>query len=123
LLIAKIYANQGRLTDAREIGAKAIEENKFEPRYYYFLATVCQELGDNEEAIRLLKQSLYLDHNFILAYFQLANLVKNKIESRKYLTNTLSLLKDQPQENIIPGSDGLTAGHLHQLAKKMFAVN
>ncbi|MCK5611346.1 tetratricopeptide repeat protein [Candidatus Pacearchaeota archaeon] len=122
-LMAKIYANQGRLSDAREIGEKAIEENKLEPGYYYFLATVCQELGDDDEAVKLLKQSLYLEHNFILAYFQLANLVKNKAESRKYLTNTLSLLKNHPHEKIIPDSGGLTAGHLRQLAEKMLDVN
>jgi len=118
-LLAKVHANQGNLDEARDLGQQAIAMDKLNTDYYYFLATVCQEQGENQEAVRLLKQSLYLNHDFVLAHFQLASLVTDQTEAKKYLKNTLSLLSSLPSEEVLPGSDGLTVGRLRETAQSM----
>ena len=118
-LLAKIHANQGNLTEARNLGEQAIAMDKLNTGYYHFLATVCQEQGEKQEAVRLLKQSLYLDHDFVLAHFQLASLVTDQIEAKKYLKNTLSLLNSLPSDAVLPGSEGLTVGRLRETAQSM----
>jgi len=118
-LLAEIHANEGNLEEARNLGEQAIAMDKLNTGYYYFLATVCQEQGDNQEAVRLLKQSLYLDHDFVLAHFQLASLVTDRTEAKKYLKNTLSLLSSLSSDELIPGSGGLTAGRLRETAQSM----
>jgi chemotaxis protein methyltransferase CheR len=118
-LLAKTHANQGNLTEARNLGEQAIAMDKLNTDYYHFLATVCQEQGEKQEAVRLLKQSLYLDHDFVLAHFQLAGLVNDQIEAKKYLKNTLSLLSSLPPDAVLPGSEGLTVGHLRETAQSM----
>lgn len=118
-LLAKVHANQGNLVKARSLGEQAIAKDKLNTGYYYFLATVCQEQGENQEAVRLLKQSLYLDHDFVLAHFQLASLVTDQAEAKKYLKNTLSLLSYLPSDKVLPNSDGLTAGRLRETAQLM----
>ena len=118
-LLAKIHANQGNLTEARNLGEQVIAMDKLNTGYYHFLATVCQEQGEKQEAVRLLKQSLYLDHDFVLAHFQLASLVTDQIEAKKYLKNTISLLSSLPSDAVLPGSEGLTVGRLRETAQSM----
>jgi chemotaxis protein methyltransferase CheR len=118
-LLARVHANEGKLAEARSLGEQAIAQDKLNTGYYYFLATVCQEQGEKQEAVRLLKQSLYLDHDFVLAHFQLASLVTDQAEAKKYLKNTLSLLSSLPSDEVLSGSDGLTAGRLRETTQSM----
>jgi chemotaxis protein methyltransferase CheR len=118
-LLAKVYANEGNLAEARNLGEQAIAQDKLNPATYYFLASVCQEQGDHGESVRLLKQSLFLDHDFILAHFHLASLVPNRTEAKKHLKNTQALLTGRNAEEVLPGSDGLTAGRLLETVRAM----
>ena len=118
-LLAKVYANQGNLSEARNLGEQAIVKDKLNPAVYFFLASVCQEQGDHAESVRLLKQSLYLDHDFVLAHFHLASLVANPAEAKKHLKNTLSLLTTRTADEVLPGSDGLTVGRLLETVQSM----
>lgn len=118
-LLAKVYANQGNLSEARNLGEEAILKDKLNPAAYYFLASVCQEQGDHGESVRLLKKSLYLDHEFVLAHFHLASLVPNQAEARKHLKNTFSLLNNRTADEVLPGSDGLTVGRLLETVRSM----
>ncbi|MEW6519331.1 MAG: CheR family methyltransferase [Thermodesulfobacteriota bacterium] len=120
-LLARTHANQGNLTEARNLGEQVIALDRLNTGYYYFLATVCQEQGEKLQAIRLLKQSLYLEHDFVLAHFQLAGLVTDQAEARKYLKNTLSLLSSLPADEVLAGSEGLTVGRLRETAQSMLA--
>ncbi len=60
-LLARAYANQGKLTEALEWCEKAIVADKLNPGFYYLCATILQEQGQVEEAVKSLKQALYLD--------------------------------------------------------------
>lgn len=116
--LARVCANQGKLNEALEWCEKAICADKLEPGLYYLLATILQEQDQVEEAIVALKRALYLDQNFVLAYFALGNITMqqgNSLESEKHYRNALTLLNKYAQEDILPESEGITAGRLSEI--------
>ncbi len=115
---ARSYANQGRLTDAVEWCERAIAADKLNPAYHYLLATIQQELGQTGAAVQSLLRTLYLDSRFVLAHFTLANIRLSQSRHRKAsrsFSNALALLRTHPHEEILPESDGLTAGRLAEI--------
>jgi len=123
-LISKSYANIKELDLAKKWCEKSIENDKLNSESYYLLSTIYQEIGDNDEAVKYLKQTLYLDSEFILAYFTMGNILKkhNKInESKKYFQNAVNLLNSIDTDEIVPHSDGITAGSLMVVLKSMLS--
>jgi len=119
-LLARAYANQGDLSKAFEWCEKAISTDKLNPSFHYLLSTIMIELGQKEEAAAALKNVLYLDYNFVLGYFVLGNINRQlgKLkESGKNFANALSLLGGMPKEEILPESEGITAGRLMEIIK------
>jgi chemotaxis protein methyltransferase CheR len=117
-LLARVYANQGKLSEAIEISEKAILIDKLNPGYHYLLANILQELGKAEEAEVSLKRALYTDQNFVLAHFALGNLSRQQgrfKEAGKYFKNAMALLDKYRQEEILPESEGMTAGRLREI--------
>jgi chemotaxis protein methyltransferase CheR len=112
---ARSYANLGKLAEATNWCEKAIAANKLNPGARYLLATIKQELGQNTTAIQLLRQTLYLDPDFVLAHFGLGNLCISQHrahEAARHFDNALALLSLRPQDDSLPESNGLTAGRL-----------
>lgn len=117
-LLARAHANLGRLTDAFESCKKAIAADRLNPALYYLQATIQQEQGEMEAATASLKQALYLDQDFVLAHFALGNLSRRRgkwKESLKHYDNAATLLKSYKQEEVLPDSEGLTAGRLSEI--------
>ena len=122
LLLIRACANQGALDDAIAWCHKAITTDVLNPRFYYLLATVLLEQGREEEAAQALRQTLYLDSEFVLAHFTLGNLSlrqKKPKSARRHFQNALTLLRRYEQAVIIPESEGLTAGRLSELIRTM----
>ncbi|MDF9409185.1 tetratricopeptide repeat protein [Pelotomaculum isophthalicicum JI] len=116
--LARICANQGKLDEALECCEKAICADKLNPGLHYLFATILQEKEQVEEAIVSLKRALYLDPNFVLAHFALGNITMrqgNHLESKKHYKNALTLLTKYAQEDILPESEGITAGRLSEI--------
>ena len=108
----------GMLPEAMEHCQRAISKDEFNPELHFLLASIQQEQGQNEEAVSSLKKVLYLDHNFILAYFALGNLsaLQGKAgDAEKCFGNALHLLEKIKKEDLLPGSGGMTAGSLAQI--------
>lgn len=123
-LLARAYANLGNLVKALEWCEKALNADKINPYYHYFRAVILQEQGNNQDAIKSLKRALYLDPNFVLAHFTLGKLVRQQgrfKESYKYMENALMLLRGFRQDEILPESDGMTAGRLSEIIMVMIA--
>jgi len=121
-LLAKAYANQGRLAEAMQWCKKAIAIDKLNPQYHHLRATIFEEQGHIEEAMKSLKRALYLNHNFVLAYFMLGNLTRQRgklKESKKHFANALSILNECNQEDVLPESDGIVAGRLAEIIRLM----
>ena len=118
ILLIRALANQGKLTEALKSCEKTIAANKLEPRLHYLYATILQELNNEKDAIASLKNAVYIDPNFILSYYSLGIIFRrqgNLIGAKKSFENALQLLNKCSQEDIIPESEGLTAGRLKEI--------
>jgi chemotaxis protein methyltransferase CheR len=114
-LLARAYANQGKLVEALEWCGKAVSDDKFNPGLHYLQAIILEEQGNGEAAAASLKRALYLDQDFVLVHLALGNLFvrqKKPRQADKHFENALSLLKTYPKEAILPESEGITAGRL-----------
>ncbi|WP_175530311.1 CheR family methyltransferase [Desulfobacula phenolica] len=119
-LLAQTYANKGDLAKAAQWCEKAIVTDKLNPSFHYLLSTIMAEMGRMEEAASALKNVLYLDYNFVLAYFSLGNIncrLGKLKESKKNFDNAISILSGMQTDDIVPESDGITAGRLMEIIK------
>lgn len=117
-LLSRACANQGKLAEALEWCKKAIAADRFSAELHYLHGTVLQEQGAFDDAIISLKRVLYLDQDFVLAYVALGHLAlrQGKVkESEKHFGNALSLLSAYRQEEVLPESEGMTAGRLREI--------
>jgi chemotaxis protein methyltransferase CheR len=117
-LLARALANQGELAAALDWSEKAVAADRLNPQQYYLQATIFQEQGDDDAAVVALKRALYLDHGFVLAYLALANLTRRRgktKEAAKHLENAASLLKAYGDDEILPGSEGMSARRLGEI--------
>ncbi|MFA7346682.1 MAG: CheR family methyltransferase [Desulfurivibrionaceae bacterium] len=120
VLQCRVYANQGKLTEARELLEQAIGVDRLKAGLHYLRAMILQEQGAADEAVVSLKRALYLDQDLVLAHFSLGNLAlrQGKMkEARKHFANTLSLLDRYDPADILPESEGLSAGRLREIMR------
>jgi chemotaxis protein methyltransferase CheR len=118
VLFTRILANQGKLEDAFYWCEKAVFAEKFNPHLYYLLAIILEEQKKGEEAKASLKKALYLDPDFALAHFALANISLRSgriAEARKHFGNTAEILSKYKPDEILPESEGITAGRLSEM--------
>lgn len=121
-LLARIFANMGRMADALSWCDRRIAADKVDPAGHYMRAVVLQEQGATNEAIEALKRALYLDQNFVLAHFDLGHLtlrLGRTGEAGRHMRNALSLLQRCRPEDIVPESEGMTAGRLSEVVMAM----
>ncbi|MFH1081490.1 MAG: CheR family methyltransferase [Pseudomonadota bacterium] len=118
VLFTKILANQGKLEDAFHWCEKAVSADKCNPVLRYLLAVILEEQNRVEEAKASLKKALYLDRNFSLAHFALANISLRSgktAEARKHFGNANDILSKVAPDEILPESEGMTAGRLSEI--------
>jgi chemotaxis protein methyltransferase CheR len=124
-LLCRIYANEGRLSEALGVSDRAIAADKLSSGLHYLRAVILQELGMNSEASASLKKALYLDQNLVMAHFTLATLEQRKgkvKESRRHFNVALSLLDSCRPDDIIPESEGMFAGRLTEIIRTTSAT-
>jgi chemotaxis protein methyltransferase CheR len=117
-LLARLFANQGKLREALEWCKRAINSDKSSPALRYLLATILQEQAQCEEAVHSLKQALYLDPNFVLAHFMLGKLAGQQRkfkEAERHFATALTILRAYPKDEALLESDGTTAGRLAEI--------
>jgi chemotaxis protein methyltransferase CheR len=118
-LLARAYANQGKLNEALNWCRTAISSDKLNPAAYYLLASILQEQGEIDEAISSLNRALYLDHEFVIAHFTLGNILLmlgRSAESRRRFETAIKLLPNYRRDEVLPESEGMTAGQLAEIA-------
>ncbi len=117
-LLARVYANQGKLREALECCGKAIAAEKVNAGSHYLRATILLEQGLLQEAGASLQRALYADQDYVLAHFLLGNLARRQGKvrnARRHFENALSLLKGCDRNQVLPESDGMTAGRLAEI--------
>lgn len=124
-LMARALANQGRLDDALLWCDRWIAADKLDVAAHYLRGMVLMEQGKLEQAQSSLQRAVYLQPDFVLAHFSLGNLAhaSGKMdEAGKHFTNALRLLKNQRPADVLPESEGLTAGRLIEYIASMNAM-
>jgi len=119
-LLTRVYANEGRLPEALSWSEKVVAGDKMDPGHHYLLATILEEQGRTDDAAQALRRALYLEPDFVIAHFALGNLRRRQgrlREAEKYFQNALVLLGRQAKDEIVPDSDGLTAGRLIEIIR------
>lgn len=114
--LTRARANEGRLDEALDWSERWIVADKLDAVAHYLNAMVLQELGDREQARRSLQRAVYLKPDFALAHFALGHLAERRVcGGNRHFENALELLRRMPAEELVPESDGLTAGRLSEI--------
>ena len=119
-LTARALANHGDLSEALSLCDLAITSEPLNPAHRFLRAMIAQEQGGLDEAVRFLKQTLYLDANFVMAHYALGNLAKRlgrREQSRRHFRNVLTLLDVLEPDAPLPEAGGLTAGRLIEMLR------
>lgn len=114
----RALANEGKLSLALAQCESALLKEKLNPALHYLRAAILQEQNREAEAIAAIQRALYLDPDLVLAHFTLGNLMLrqgNIANTKKSFRNALSLLEKLEQDDIIPESDGQTAGRFREI--------
>lgn len=105
-------AGRGRLWEALEACETLVDANRLDPEVYYLRATILQEGGLVSEALKALRQTLYLEPEFILAHLALATHARSEgrtAEADRSVGRACQLLSMRPPSEIVPASEGMTA--------------
>jgi chemotaxis protein methyltransferase CheR len=117
-LRARALADQGKLTEALAWSERWVAADKLDAAAHYLHAMILQELGEPVAARRSLQRAVYLQPDFVLAHFALGNGARGGAQSpeaHKHFENALRLLRGRPVDEVVPESDGLTAGGLMEM--------
>jgi chemotaxis protein methyltransferase CheR len=118
ILLIRAYANLGKLAEALQTCIKAIAVNKLDARLHYLHATILQENNQLNEAIASLKSAIFLDPDFVFSFYSLGNIYRrlgNVHSANKCYENILMILNECNQEEILPESEGITAGRFKEI--------
>jgi chemotaxis protein methyltransferase CheR len=114
-LLGRAYANLGCWAEAEHWCRQAVRFDKLALDAYYTLALVLQHQGQIAQAIEAMKKVIYIDHNYVLGHFGLANLYRTNDQlpqAHKSLDNARRLLEARADNEVIPDSSGITAKRL-----------
>ena len=120
--LTRELANQGRLAEALALADQVVRTKKLNPVAHYLRAMILLEQGALAEAAQALQRAVYLNHDFIVAHFALGNLARSagrRKEADKHFTNALHLLDQCEQDDLLPESEGMTAGRLAEIINSM----
>jgi chemotaxis protein methyltransferase CheR len=116
--LVESYANLGQLKEARVWAEKHIANNGTKAGSYHLLSIILLELNELSEAEIVLKKALYLEPDHLFAHLTMGNVLKRlgKLPlAARHFRNVAVLMEALPDDEVVPGSDGLTAGRIRQM--------
>jgi len=126
ILLARIHANLGDLGAARQWSEQAIAIDRTSAVSHYLQAVILQEQNDFAAAAAALQRVLYLQGDFVLAYFALGNLEQRQgrgSAATRHFANALNLLRRFDDDAILPYSDGMAAGQLRETIRSIVSAD
>ena len=111
-LLIRLLANQDKLSQALTWCDKALAADKLDPILYYLRAEIESAQGKTSAAITSLKHSIFLQDDFIAAHYLLGLLSQQQQQhaiAAKQFTLVLELLKRHQDDDVLPGTEELTA--------------
>ncbi|NOQ36817.1 MAG: hypothetical protein GQ569_13135 [Methylococcaceae bacterium] len=117
--LAKSYANSGQYPIAEKHLQAAMNINSLNGKPYYLLSQVKELQNDREQAKELLQKVIYLTHDFIPAYLDLAVLHQQQGETQKAAkmrANALHLLKKRPADEYLEDCEAKVSDIIRHLS-------
>jgi chemotaxis protein methyltransferase CheR len=114
-LLGRACANLGQWQDAEKWCRQAVRQDNLHLDAYYTLALVKQHQGELAQAIDAMKKVVYIDRAYVLGHYGLADLYHATGSlplAIKSLDNARKLLERSVEDEIIPGSGGITVERL-----------
>jgi chemotaxis protein methyltransferase CheR len=121
-LRARIHADLGNGAEALRWCDRAIAADRVRSESYYLLASIKMEYDDEPGGAQALRQALFLNPDFLMAHYSLGTLLLRlgkPSEAQKQLSIAHRLLQPRGADEIVEGSEGLTAGHLRALIEML----
>lgn len=113
-------ANLGKLEEAIQIFQKVIKHDPTNKHAYFTYALTLIEMNKLQQAEKLLRITLYLDNQFVVAHYQLRLLLlrnKQHDSGLKCLKNALAIVSTKNPEQEVSESPGLSYERLSEILK------
>ena len=111
LATIRALADAGRLEEAAQACAAAIEVNPLDARLHFYDGVVAQVAGQHAIAEAALRRAIYLAGSMVMAHYHLGQLLLDgatRDAGRRAMTQVVKLCDALPESEILPESDGLT---------------
>ncbi len=92
---------------------------------YYTLALIHQSTGDIDGAIEDLRRAIYLERNWALPRFMLANIYRERKQyerARRELRNVIAITQSLPPDTAVNCGDGITVARLQDAAERQLSL-
>ncbi|MFZ4399704.1 MAG: CheR family methyltransferase [Bacteroidales bacterium] len=121
-LLIKSYANSENPQNGIDVINKIILNKSVTHEMYYLYAVFLNEQNDTNQTEIILKKAIYLNHKHVLSHLMLGDILyrdNRKQLAIKQYANVYDLLKEYDNNEIVPDSEGLTAGRIKELAENI----
>jgi len=122
ILLSKCLANLGKTQEAKGICQNGLKMFKLSHSLYFILARILQEENKMDGAVKALGKAIYLNPDYVVAHFTLANIYRRLSkfsESQKNYKNTFLMLNKISDDTILEDTEGSTAGEIKEIVKTM----
>jgi chemotaxis protein methyltransferase CheR len=114
----RLLAGKGNLKDALDICNDLIATYRLEPKLYLLRSSILQEMDNNSEAVSSLRQAIFLNPDYIMGHFTLANLLirqGNYGSAKRYFNNVIELTGRLKNDSILTESEGLSIRYIREI--------
>ncbi len=115
----RAVANQGRLHEAGELCARALETHPLMAELHYLHATLLAEAGWQSDAAIAARRSIYLDRKFVMGHLLLGDALTRTGDAsgaRIAFENVVALLANMAPGDPVMAADGVPSSRLRQIA-------
>jgi predicted Zn-dependent protease len=120
IIHVRAVANQGRLHEAGEICARALETHALDAELHYLHGILLGQAGWDADAALAARRAIYVDKGFVMGHVLLGDTLMrtgDRRGARIAFDNVLRLLAGVDASANIPAADGVPAARLRQIAE------
>lgn len=117
---ARVLADRGDWKAAGNVCRKRLEADPLDARAHFLLGLILVHTGATEAAIAELRRAIYVDRQFVLAFYHLGTLLQSAgslDDARKAFRNVSALLAPRNSEDMVEDGDGMKVDELRELTR------